>query len=236
MSVRHDEWTSTKKNPNYNIENSEMNSKEKSDYCNLNIATFTFGGNKGEGVAKGLQLNTIEKDPMEGMNTNANLKKHNSMKKLTTTDERLEQKDLSGAGGLYKDKYSDVGKYKNNKIEFTNSQINPHFSSFINKIGAHNSFLSVIIHAFWNMKIFRNYLMNDLLDISEKDPKSKLLWYLRNILMKYPENKKIDITKLRNSLADLFQNRRKFLIDQPDDPVDCYFAIVNSIHSHFMVK
>jgi len=100
----------------------------------------------------------------------------------------------------------------------------------------HNSFLYVVIISFWNMKIIRNFLTNDLvLNLNDKDPKNKLLSDLKNVIMKYSQTRKIDLGSLRNSLADQFQNRRKFLINQPDDPVDCYFAFLNAIHSYSMV-
>jgi len=52
-------------------------------------------------------------------------------------------------------------------------------------------------------------------------------------MMNTKQKPPIDITKLRSSLAELFHARRKFSIDKIDDPIDLYFAIVNSLHSYY---
>jgi hypothetical protein len=105
----------------------------------------------------------------------------------------------------------------------------------LNRIGDHNSFLSVVIYALWNMKFMRKYIINDLNTLNEKDAKNNLFYNLKSLFLKYERNKILDVIKVRISLAETFQNRRKFLLDQPDDPVDCYFAFINSIHSHHIV-
>ena len=46
----------------------------------------------------------------------------------------------------------------------------------------------------------------------------------------------IEIGKLRKSISDFFQSRRKFLLEHPDDPVDSLFAILNCFHSNYIVK
>ena len=46
----------------------------------------------------------------------------------------------------------------------------------------------------------------------------------------------IEIGKLRSSISDVFQSRRKFLLEHPDDPVDTLFAILNCFHSNYIVK
>ncbi len=34
----------------------------------------------------------------------------------------------------------------------------------------------------------------------------------------------------------MFQSRRKFLMEHPDDPIDAYFVILNSLHSYHIKK
>jgi hypothetical protein len=199
MIGKQDDWV-YKNTSKFNYEQpSETCQRDKGDYHNLNIATFTFGGRQNQ------HLNDNNTDNNQMLNT---FKKNNNPMKKT--------KDLIAAdeGGL---------------ITYSTSGI-------INKIGQHNSFLSVVVHALWHMKVFRNYVLNDVnINLSDKDPKNKLLYYLKNTFTKYSQGGRIDITVLRNNLAECFQNRRKFLIEQPDDPVDCYYAFINSLHSYFIV-
>jgi hypothetical protein len=188
--------------------------KDKGDYYNLNIAAFTFGGRHAGGMQDGENNRQIENEEVN----------------------------------MYKNREASM-KYKQVKGEEITS---PNFFhiGIENKMGSHNSFLSVIIHTFWKMDIFRDFILNmDTNEQSplnlEKDNKSKLLPNLRSVMVKYMQysqqsnkrnpSKTLDISKLRNSLAEAFQSRRKFLIDQPDDPSDCYYAFINALHSNFIV-
>lgn len=60
-------------------------------------------------------------------------------------------------------------------------------------------------------------------------------------MVKYSQNlnsstkRAIEIDNLRNSLAELFISSGKFSLNSPDDPVDIYFAILNSLHSFYNV-
>lgn len=177
----------------------------KNDYYNLPLASFTFGR---DGDKKLFQVSSKQdkEEPKIKKEEKENGKETEILYSIPMNIEN--RKNLSKPKVIY--------------------------STFINKIGSHNSFLSVILHSIYHMKKLRNYIINELSEIKEKDQKSKLLYYIRTILLKYPDNKKIDLTSLRNCLAELFQNRRKFLLDHPDDPCDCYFAIINSLHSFFM--
>ena len=178
----------------------------KTDYYNLPLASFTFGR---DGDKKLFQF-TQKQDKDE-------------QKIIKEEKENGKESDIL---------YSIPMNIENRKISPHKTKII--YSTFINKIGNHNSFLSVILHSIYHMKKLRNFILNELSELKEKDNKSKLLYYIRNILIKYPESKKIELTQLRSCLAELFQNRRKFLIDHPDDPCDCYFAIINAIHSFYM--
>ena len=109
-----------------------------------------------------------------------------------------------------------------------------YLATFINKIGQHNSFMSVIIHFIYKMKIIRNYISQNEFVNEGKNPISSL----KNIFVKYPENKKIDISKFRYAFALLFKSAmtNKFEYDKPNDPCEFYFAFVNMLHSIYNDK
>ena len=219
--------------------------KSKDDYYNLPLASFTFGRDCDKNIFSFPTPNSAslksekpeEQKQQQSIFTNLNCSNNPS-----TSPKNPQKQKPQG------DRYEDKELYaipiniethrhmqNNKKPQQTSSLPFAYPSTFINPIGTHNSFLSVILHAIYNMKKLRYYLLNDFPEIKDKDPKTKLLHYLRNTLSKCTEtSKKIDISQLRNTLSDLFQNRRKFLLDHPDDPCDCYFALINALHSCFM--
>lgn len=243
----------------YEMENNPSESHStKSDYYGLNIATFTFGGKQPHPTNN--QHKVMNRNIDDEPAIRNNFRKTNSSKKLEI--DRGKEKNLEFAGGIIpvdkkilkndkeisnlKENYkesSHTSIINQNNITFTNNVV------ILNKIGAHNSFLSVVVHSLSNMSSFRNYILNEVHLNYEKDFKNKLLHELKNVMVKYMQPieksnsnsiprsdiKKIDITKLRMTLAEVFQNRRKFLIDQPDDPIDCLFAFINCVHSYSMV-
>ena len=169
--------------------------------------------------------------------TNPNIK-HQSPFSSETPKDRDKDKDLYAIPVNIETRRHMQHNKKDNQSPIAVTTVSTSFSypsTFINQIGSHNSFLSVILHAIYNMKKLRYYLLNEFPEIKDKNSKTKILYYLRNVLHKCAEtNKKIDINQLRSTLSDLFQNRRKFLLDHPDDPCDCYFALVNALHSCFL--
>lgn len=60
-------------------------------------------------------------------------------------------------------------------------------------------------------------------------------------MIKYSQNlnsstkRVINIEQLRVCLSELFKSNGKFSLDNPDDPIDVYFAILNSLHSFYNV-
>jgi hypothetical protein len=221
MSVKPEDRVLMKRNANpaegEANEGVNCNSNSKADYYNLNIATFTFGGRGNPG----LPLHSIEKEEISQHNNMPlqvnNYRKYNSVKKFST------------ATGSASD------NTKENKVSIdTSCSSNFSLSTIINKIGSHNSFLSVIVHSLWHLKHFRNFILNEI-SVNEKESKYRLLFELQSVMNKYSQNKKIDVGKLRTSLAEAFGNRRKFLLDQPEDPVDCLFVFLNAVHSYTMV-
>lgn len=107
-----------------------------------------------------------------------------------------------------------------------------HLATFINKIGSHNSFMSVIIHFIYKMKFFRNFILSLDFGPLESD-KGHPLYFLQKIFIKYPENKKIDISKFRYAYGQVFKNAQfnKFEFDKPNEPCEFYYSFVNLIHS-----
>ena len=57
-----------------------------------------------------------------------------------------------------------------------------HLATFINKIGSHNSFMSVIIHFIYKMKFFRNFILSLDFGPLEND-KGNPLYFLQQILI-----------------------------------------------------
>ena len=105
------------------------------------------------------------------------------------------------------------------------------YSLLINQEGTNDSFIFAVIYSIYHIKLFKQYLLNDLNNKIKNSKKVSLLYILREILNQMDKNEYINISNFRFILSDLFQNHRKFLIDQPDDPSDLLFALINSIHS-----
>jgi hypothetical protein len=234
MSAKPDDRVNLKRNFNSHSSDTEggerdSSSNAKQDYYNLNIATFTFGG---RGAQMPMPLHSIEEkesltreNNYNSLNNNQaqvnNFRKYNTIKKYSSCNEVPQETEKNSY--ISKDNYS--------SHQYTSFAL----STIINKIGSHNSFLGVTIHSLFHLKHFRNFLLNEI-SLNEKDQKYKLLNELQIVMNKYSQNKKVDVSKLRVSLAEGFTNRRKFLLDQPEDPVDCLFVFLNAVHSYAMVR
>lgn len=272
MSNRNEDWKNSNFKATFSNKNADQedistlrSSKEKENYYNLNIATFTFGGRHN------IANNAINDENLENYKKiNSNIRNNPSIGK----DREREAEDYEAKPNFYMkpqnpiiiNHNNNLGNYNNsvlsNNTNITNNSndVSPiitvinnnpnnsnisnnhqvNISSFsaptlLNRIGDHNSFLAVVIHTLWNIKFMRNFILNDLNTLNEKESKNKLFYHLKSLFLKYERNKVLDINKLRVALAETFQNRRKFLLDQPDDPVDCYFAFINAIHSYHIV-
>ena len=139
--------------------------------------------------------------------------------------------------------YNDISNHslKNNPVNFvslsnnSNNIFRPIF--FDENNNENNSYLTVILHTIFNIKPLFSYILN----LSQSPNKSSydysLLLSLKEILLKVQKspNEKINIRKLKEELSSQFKNRRKFILNHPDDPVDFLFIILNSIHS-FAIK
>ena len=106
------------------------------------------------------------------------------------------------------------------------------YSILINPEGMNDSYIFVIIYAIHHMKLFRQYIINNLNKQMQSNRNISLLYNLREILFQFNKNRFINISNFVSILSDLFQTHRKFLLDQPDDPSDLLFVLINSIHSY----
>lgn len=283
MSNRNEDWKNSNFKTTFSNKNAEQEdiaslraSREKENYYNLNIATFTFGGRQNninslinDNSLENLnsnnykkQITNVKNNPGRGndkerenedyeLDQNYNIKKQNqnpskynndivpatfnSSIVSNNTQQTNNSHDISQVTTVHQiNNTSSLSNVSPNHI--SNQTPIPYGPALLNRMGDHNSFLSVVIHALWNIKFMRNFIINDLNTLNEKESKNKLFYHLKSLFLKYERNKVLDINKLRVALAETFQNRRKFLLDQPDDPVDCYFAFINAIHSHHIVK
>ena len=100
-----------------------------------------------------------------------------------------------------------------------------------------NSYLTVILHSIFNIKPLFTYILNLHQNPDKSSYDYSILSSLKEILYKLQKspNDKINIRKFKEDLSSQFKNRRKFILNHPDDPVDLFFIILNSIHS-FAIK
>lgn len=221
------------------VDTAGENISTKGDYYGMNIATFTFGGKQPNGVANSHTVLYRQKESeQEDMSKKNNYRKATSSKKFDFAGDTELESEKEKAKYSKKDNLN----YKAINQPLINNFNNPVPPIFLNKLGAHNSFLLVVLHSIWHLSNFRNFILNEQHPNIVKEGKFILLYELKQVILKYSQyqaagksSKTIDITRLRTTLAEAFQNRRKFLIDQPDDPVDCLFAFINAAHSYSIV-
>jgi hypothetical protein len=96
-----------------------------------------------------------------------------------------------------------------------------------------NSYIIAILYAIYHIKLLRQYIINLNFNKQENmhNDNNNLLFYLKDICLQIGNNSKININYFKESLSYSFKNRRKFILNQPDDPVDLFFVILNGIHS-----
>ena len=137
---------------------------------------------------------------------------------------------------------------KNNLIFLNkNGNINPPSFFDENNNNETHSYIIVILYTMYLIESLKKYIMNLNINKNKKDSinneaqnnnNNNILYYLKEIYVKINNNNnnsKINIHNLKESLFHSFRNRRKFIINQPDDAVDLLFVIVNAIHS-FSIK
>ena len=132
-------------------------------------------------------------------------------------------------------------------INLNNNNFNYNNFVFIDKEDSNSSYLKMILYSISYMKLLNNYILNELqLNNKQKNTnKEKLLLIVRDILIKIDNIRNIDknvnssvninniinIEQLKEILSVLFKNKKKFLKNSPDDPIDFLFVIINYLHS-----
>ena len=179
------------------------------------------------------QLNNIDNNDNNQIQANNFFIENNISQNNTSAKEEICELTFGGHNDLIKEENeSMLNKNQNNeKINKDNNYI----SLFIDNGGMNDSFISVILYSIHYMKLFRKFIINDL--NSEKNKnfvnfQNSFLYDLREILLQIGKNKYINIHQFKENLSKQFQNRRKFLLDQPDDPSELLFVIINAIHSN----
>ena len=142
--------------------------------------------------------------------------------------------------------YHDINNnsLKNNPVNYsqlTNNVNNVIFrpTFFDENNNENNSYITVILHTIFNIRPLFNYILN--ISQAQNNPANSqeynIIFCLKEIFQKVQKapNDKINIRKLKESLSSQFKNRRKFILNHPDDPVDLFFILLNSIHS-FIIK
>ena len=177
--------------------------------------------------------NNNDNDDINELNVNNNFFQNSEVQNTASTKEEACELTFGGNNDISNDSYQ---QNINNDQNIISKNKYKNISLFYNNEGGINdSFIYVILYSIHHMKLFRNYIINDLNSQQIKNKKStykkSFLYDLYNIMVQMGKNKYIDIHQFREDLCKEFQNRRKFLIDQPDDPADLLFVIINAIHS-----
>ena len=225
---------------------------DKNDIYNLPLASFTFGREVPKSLLQKGNSNSYKTTMQEKFINNYDKDKNSLKKKNIIQTNQIENnyyfdnftpkntnsnKDeiceltFGTNTEIIKDEYV-PNKYNNNNNAKKNKNI---ISTFINNGGMNDSYISVILYSIHHMKLFRKYIVNDLNNPENKNYskyQNSFLYHLREILIQIGKNKYIDIHNFRENLSKQFQNCRKFLADQPDDPSDLLFVIINAIHSY----
>ena len=235
-----------------------MDDNNNNNIYNLPLASFTFGkeniklpiskGNINSNMQNRVQQSNLNNKKFLASSikrNNLNLKNNilnnnnlelnnnyfdNNVSQYNTSKEEICELTFGGNNELIKEGEESNNNQNQNIVKKNN---NIYISSFINNGGINDSFISVVLYAIYHMKLFRKYIINDLDKYKNfSNFQNSFLYNLREILIQIGKNKYIDIHQFRENLSKQFQNHRKFLLDQPDDPADLLFIIINAIHSN----
>ena len=233
---------------------------DKNDNYNLPLASFTFGKEVPQSLMQKGNTNLFKPLIQEKYSNNNNNNNFTSLKKINLNpinqidsnyyfDNYIPQNTINSNKDeiceltfgtnteLIKDEYvpSQNQSQNQNQNNIKNNNPKNYISTFINNGGINDSYVSVVLYAIHHMKLLRKFIVNDLNNSQNKNYsiyKNSFLYDLREILIQISKNKYIDIHNFRENLSKQFQNCRKFLADQPDDPSDLLFIIINAIHSY----
>ena len=232
---------------------------EENEIYNQPLASFTFGKESlnnslpKENPKHKMPNNLIVENPLQLNNPstkNQKSKKHNLKLEKINNNNYFENNSAQNynviTGELYEltfgknnnvitnpnnNEVNNLYKIKMNNISNINNIPKNIYSILFNPEGINDSYIFAVIYSIHHMKLFQKYIINDLYQLMQIKQNNLLLSNLRQILIQMDKNKYINISNFRNNLFNLFQNHRKFLLEQPDDPSDLLFALINSIHS-----
>ena len=238
------------------------NAEKEEDYYNLPLASFTFGKGEAKQLFQfnqnniNVNNNTLKVDQNNFYKNGNQHSQSNNSNNESGTSNGINNNDSPFTEIKQKFSYNNNNNFNNNNNVNNNNIINNqnnnnnnnalfnnnfyqnYFNFHSNSINDQISFLNTILIALYNMKSLRKYIINEINNINEH--KNILLNSIRQIFLQINDNfnnysnKKIDISNVRIILSELFKNRRKFLLDHPDDPNDLYFTVINAIHSNFL--
>ena len=238
------------------------NAEKEEDYYNLPLASFTFGKGEAKQLFQfnqnniNVNNNTLKVDQNNFYKNGNQHSQSNNSNNESGTSNGINNNDSPFTEIKQKFSYNNNNNFNNNNNVNNNNIINNqnnnnnnnalfnnnfyqnYFNFHSNSINDQISFLNMILIALYNMKSLRKYIINEINNINEH--KNILLNSIRQIFLQINDNfnnysnKKIDISNVRIILSELFKNRRKFLLDHPDDPNDLYFTVINAIHSNFL--
>lgn len=98
----------------------------------------------------------------------------------------------------------------------------------------HNSFLKVAMHLLYNISAYKRFF--NLKSFNTDDPKSKLLCEIKAVFNQYDTRREFFIDHLHYLLSKLFKKESKFSMTEPDNPIDCYFIMINCLHNYSIVR
>ena len=239
-----------------NTKINQSSAKSTDDYYNLSDAMITFGKNPTfiQSIDNPDAINTALTKNNFANNDNINVNIFKKAPSLKNMDKPLQINDNLNNCNNQSNKIANnyiLNEETDKNLKEERYNIIKKHSDFqeklggiplYNKIGENNSFLIVVIQSIWNMRVIRNFILNDM-NIRDDYDKHTFLINLRALLKNYQQslnlnkgNSPLNIDKVRKALCDLFVQKRKFLPELPDDPVDLYYVIINLFHSHYIVK
>lgn len=98
----------------------------------------------------------------------------------------------------------------------------------------HNSFLKVTLHLLYNISSYKKFFFSK--NFNADDPKSKLLCELKTVFTQYEIRKEFFLDRLHYLLSKQFKKQAKFSMTEPDNPIDCYFIMINWLHNYSIVR
>ena len=230
--------------------------KEEKDVYNLPIAAFTFGKNgqilpfypiqdlKDASKDNIIKNNESRKNNFsiesKGSKDSNNYSNEDSEKRFSFKNIILKKKE-----SIHKNN-SDYTN-KNLNININNNNFNNNNFIFIDKEDGNISYIKTVLYSISYMKLLNNYLITEVkFNNKEKlNSKDKLLSIIRDILIKIEQvrnkdtnvnnsihiNNIINIEQLKENLSNLFKDKRKFIKNNPDDPIDFLYVIILFLHS-----